>query len=338
MTIPHPPGCPACGSLSPLKPLESHFDPIGGKRYGLFTCRACSVVSTEPREPVGAEWYAKEGPTRAQVRRPPPEADWRFREFFSEGLPPGRLLDVGCGDGGFMLLAAAQGYVTTGFDYDERVVAQARRKGLRDVHAMEFSAFCASRRSEEFDIVTLFDVLEHTPEPAWFLGEIRRLLKPGGYLAVNLPNYLRPTPLGREAQDFPPHHFTRWTPDAMKGFLAKNGFEVVRQDAETLHLGYLADSYLFFWVMPRLLAGARRILFGRQAPSGATLTELYERSGKAGSSLLGDKLFRQRLVSPARAAFSMLFAPVALCLRIYFRVREPRCGECLYTLARRSLK
>ena len=51
---------------------------------------------------------------------------------------------------------------------------------------------------------------------------------------MTLPNALRPLPFVREQHDYPPHHFTRWTPEAMRGFLEREGFSVVHQDAGSL--------------------------------------------------------------------------------------------------------
>lgn len=315
--------------------MEEHRDPINAAEYRIRICPDCGVVSSEPREAVGADWYEKSAPIRGRERRPPPEKDWRFRQFLSDRVPRGRLLDVGCGDGGFLRLAAAAGFSPIGFDFDARVAAQARAQGL-DVHTAEFSVFCAGREPGEFGAITLFDVLEHTPEPAWFLGKLKGLLKPGGHLAITLPNGLRPLPWRREEHDFPPHHFTRWTPDSLKVFLERHGFEVVRQDAGTLKLRYLSDHCFFFRVMPGLLALARRVLFGRSARgNGATITELYRRSKSAPAGMLGDKLRRQRLVDVARFSFQIAFSPAALVQRAYYRSREPRSGDCLYTLARR---
>ena len=328
-------GCPACCSSTPRTPVEEHWDPIGAKKYLVVSCPECGVVSSEPREAVGADWYAKSAPIRDRESRPAPESDWRFLQFFSDKLPPGRLLDVGSGDGGFMRLAAAAGFTPTGFDYDERVTAQARAQGL-DAHATEFSTFCAGRKPGEFDVLTMFDVLEHTPEPSWFLETLKPLLKPGGSIAITFPNGLRPLPWRREEHDYPPHHFTRWTPDALKGFLERHGFDVVRQEAGTLKLRYLSDHFFFYVVMPRLLALARRVLFGKSADGkAATITELYGSSKGASAGVLGDKLRRQRLVNAALFVFRILFFPVAVAMKMYYTLREPRSGDCLYTLARR---
>ena len=333
--MPHPPGCPACGSLSVLRLVEEHLDRIGGEKYRILSCPDCGVVSSEPRLPVGSEWYVKLSPARVETARDPrhgssPEADWRFREFFSDRLPPGRLLDVGCGGGSFLALAARRGFRPTGFDYDRRMVEEARARGL-DAHCAEFEEFLASRQEGEFDVLTLFDVLEHTPEPAWFLRQLKRLLKPGGHLAVTLPNAQRPLPFGREEHDYPPHHFTRWTPAALRSFLEREGFAVVRQNARALHLRYLSDHLFFYRFMPLALALARRILL-KGSGDGRTISEAYAAVGP-GHGLLADKARRQRIVDAARFCFQVLASPATLIQRARYLRRQPESGDCLYTLA-----
>ncbi len=324
--------CPACPADEPSRLIEEHVDRISGNRYRICACPRCGAVFSEPRQAVGPDWYEKAAPIRDRETRPDPSRDWRFRTFLDEGLPPGRLLDVGCGDGRFLTLALRRGFRCSGFDYERRMIELARAKGLEDVEAAEFAHYCAKRADGEFDCITLFDVLEHTPEPAWFLGLLTRLLKVGGHLAITLPNAERPLPWGREEHDFPPHHFTRWSAAALRGFLERHGYAVVRQDAGRLKLSYLADHFFFYAVMPRLLAPAKALLFGRQAQG--TITELY-RDRPAGGAL-SDKLRRQKLVNALKAACGPLTYAVAIALYVRYRLASPRCGDCLYTLARRT--
>ena len=338
--MPHPPGCPACGSQNGLQLVEEHFDRIGEQNYRILSCPACDVVSSEPRLLVDAGWYVRQSPLREKtsqdpLHRPEPASDWRFQEFFSDRVPPGRLLDVGCGDGGFMEFAASRGFRTTGFDYDQRMVLQARTRGL-DAHCAEFEDFVAGRQEGEFDALTLFDVLEHTPEPAWFLRQLKRLLKPGGHLAVTMPNAQRPIPFEREEHDYPPHHFTRWTPGALARFLEREGFSVQRQNAAVLHLRYLSDHIFFYRLMPGALAVARRLLLRNAgARQGRSISEALaaDPQGTSGG-WLADKARRQRIVDAARFSFQLLAAPLTMVQRAHYRRREPDCGDCLYTLAR----
>lgn len=335
--MPHPPGCPACGSAIGLRLVEDHRDRVGGETYRILSCPDCGVVSSEPRAAVSAEWYAKQAPARVETARDPrhgpaPEADWRFREFFSDRLPPGRLLDVGCGTGGFMELAAGRGFRPTGFDYDRRVVDEAKARSL-DAHCADFDEFVAGRQEREFDLLTLFDVLEHTPEPAWFLRRLKPLIKPGGHLAVTLPNAQRPLPFGREEHDYPPHHFTRWTPVALRQFLEREGFAVVRQNARALHLRYLSDHLFFYRFMPGALALARRLLL-KGAADGRTISEAYAAGAASGGGLLADQAGRQRIVDAARFCFQVLAAPATAVQRAWYLRRQPESGDCLYTLAR----
>ena len=275
-------------------------------------------------------WYEKAAPLRARESRAAPAADWRFAAFLREPLKPGRLLDAGCGGGEFLALAQGAGWSGVGFDYEERMIARARARGV-EAHASTFEDFCASRREGEFDAAVLFDVLEHTPEPAELVDRLAPLLKPGGVLAVTLPNARRPLPFVREEHDYPPHHFTRWTPEALRGFLERRGFEVARQDAAALKVSYLSDHLYFYALMPLALGLAKRLLFGAKA-EGKTITQLYaENPGGA----LADKSSRQELVDLAKAVLRLVTWPAALAMWCWYSATRPLCGDCLYTLARK---
>lgn len=279
--------------------------------------------------PPSADWYAKAAPLRAMEAKALPAADWRFRKFLSEGLTPGRILDVGCGDGGFLGLAVEAGWTGTGVDYDERVIARAKERGL-DAHADDLLRFLKARQPGEFDAAALFDVLEHTPEPAELLSAVAAVIKEGGHLVLTLPNAGRPIPFRREEHDYPPHHFTRWSPSAMRTFLAAHGFSVVRQDAATLKLAYLSD-HLYFAALSPLISVYKAVKFGAAA-EGKTVTELEA----GGTGLLSDKARRQGLVDAVKLGVRIVTLPLAALLWAFYRSTRPLPGDCLYTLARRG--
>ena len=99
----------------------------------------------------------------------------------------GRILDVGCASGIFLQHAANAGWQITGLEPSTELYLQARERlaGRGDVHACILEH---ARLEPGFDAITLWDVLEHVPDPLGFLTTCRRLLKPGGHLFLNVPD------------------------------------------------------------------------------------------------------------------------------------------------------
>ena len=99
--------------------------------------------------------------------------------------PGGRLLEVGCGAGTALQRLAELGWTVTGLDFDERAVAAARGRGLNvelgDLVDRSFPGEC-------FDAVVTSHVIEHVPDPAAFVAECLRVLRPGGLMVHITPN------------------------------------------------------------------------------------------------------------------------------------------------------
>ena len=99
--------------------------------------------------------------------------------------PPAHLLDVGCGAGQFLQRASRAGYQATGVDLDPRGVTFARDQlGLDARHGSVGSL----PEGEQFDIVTLFGVLEHIADPVEFLLKVCRRVSAGGEVLIGVPN------------------------------------------------------------------------------------------------------------------------------------------------------
>jgi 2-polyprenyl-3-methyl-5-hydroxy-6-metoxy-1,4-benzoquinol methylase len=96
-----------------------------------------------------------------------------------------RLLDVGCATGNLLQVAREHGWDTYGIEISPWAVERARQKGLT-VYGKPLQE--CNLESSSFDVVTLYDVLEHFPDPKNELREIRRILKPGGWLIIETPN------------------------------------------------------------------------------------------------------------------------------------------------------
>jgi ubiquinone/menaquinone biosynthesis C-methylase UbiE len=112
-------------------------------------------------------------------------------------LPPdARLLDIGCGPGGFMLALATCCRSMTGVDLSEVFVEEANRAfseaGLTGIDAHVASACALPFSDATFDAALMVDSIHHIDQPRLALAEALRVLRPGGRLVVFEPNRLNP--------------------------------------------------------------------------------------------------------------------------------------------------
>lgn len=96
-----------------------------------------------------------------------------------------RLLDLGCGNGAFLLRARSAGWDVVGVDLDPKAVEAACRQGL-DVRLGGVETLDPS--NEQFDVITLAHFIEHVHHPLEVLRACYRLLKPDGFLWIDTPN------------------------------------------------------------------------------------------------------------------------------------------------------
>ena len=220
------PACPICGS--------HRFDP---RRTDLLRCRGCGTqVPAHEHGPTDtAALYNREyfegRVYRDYVREKSQRIEW-FRRRLSvveRHLPrQGRVLDVGCAAGFFLELMRARGYSVHGLDVSAHAVCLARNLGL-EVRRADIRS--ARYPSSHFDLVTMWDVLEHVPDPLGYLREAHRILRPTGVLLVETLNIGSFTArlLGRRWPLFaPPYHLFYFTRPAMRMMLARTGFLTVR--------------------------------------------------------------------------------------------------------------
>jgi SAM-dependent methyltransferase len=101
-------------------------------------------------------------------------------------MAPGDLLDVGCGPGFFMLSARARGWRVKGVDISARAVGFAGAGYGLEVTEGQLET--ASFSDQSFDLITAWQLLEHTSKPLATLKHARKLLRPDGLLVVEVPN------------------------------------------------------------------------------------------------------------------------------------------------------
>ncbi|MBI3584136.1 MAG: methyltransferase domain-containing protein [Nitrospinae bacterium] len=236
--------CPVCEKEDVFNLIETW------KEYKLYHCRKCDVVFSHPMKNPGSEWYEESelyilGKTLCDTT-----ISWHHDQFIHDGKVFGdSLLDVGCGNGVFMKEAQKLGYKVVGIDFDKENIRIAREQfGLNEVFSITLENLIDSYPNKKFDVITFFEVLEHMDSPNNFIKLIKTGLKPGGYIALSVPNRERfLDPLGDG--DYPPNHLTRWNASSISSFLEKRGFEIIKVTTKKLTtddlIGYIKTKIRF---------------------------------------------------------------------------------------------
>lgn len=153
----------------------------------------------------------------------------------------GRILDIGTAGGSFLAVAKQRGWEVAGCEPNRWLSAWG--KDYYGIDIVPGTVFDMQLAEESFDVITLWDVLEHTPSPTAVLEECHRLLKPGGMLVTNVPNSdsLVARLMGRRWVFLLSIHLYYFTPDTLEGMLQKIGFKLLKHRThwQTLELGYI---------------------------------------------------------------------------------------------------
>lgn len=136
-----------------------------------------------------------------------------------------RLLDVGCGNGRFLLQMRAAGWAVAGVEPDPKAAAVANAAGLN----VQVGLLAAGTVPDNhFDAITMNHVIEHLHQPVPILQVCRRVLKPGGIISIATPNFAARghALFGPDwfALD-PPRHLVLFTPASLQYALRAAGLE-----------------------------------------------------------------------------------------------------------------
>jgi 2-polyprenyl-3-methyl-5-hydroxy-6-metoxy-1,4-benzoquinol methylase len=155
----------------------------------------------------------------------------------------GKILDIGAGTGDFLVIAAKNGWKTTGLEPSVKAKAIAKSKGVNFVKAL------SEIEDNSADVVTMWHVLEHVPDIEAHISELKRIVKPDGIIIIAVPNFKSYDAqyYGRywAAYDVPRHlwHFSK---TAIKMLFEKQQMELIKikpMKFDSFYVSLLSEKY-----------------------------------------------------------------------------------------------
>lgn len=219
--------------------------------YGLVRCDACGLVQTNPMpsEEFLREWYQKYdvlGEREPYYQALQSKNPWstaegmdiathfrRVKQICAERSGKLRVLEIGSGHGMFLDLVKRAGWEGVGIELSEPAVRASQANYGIDVKSGTIETVALPDGS--FDVVTLWDILEHVPDPVSMLKKSFRLLAPGGYIFIETPNVssvldwmvillARFGVTGPARTFYGVHHLTLWNHKTIRRALSELGF------------------------------------------------------------------------------------------------------------------
>jgi SAM-dependent methyltransferase len=190
-------------------------------------CTACGLEYFTPLNPGDADFYASLSTDEGYYDV---DEKWEFQLVAGLLAPGDDVLDVGCGDGVFLRTLAGTSAAsgegpgppavpeprpgrTVGLDLNPWAIQQLRSVGI-EAHCASIGDFAVAHAGE-FDVVVMFQVVEHLAEVVPHVRASAACVRPGGRLVVSVPNRDRFRLSPHDPWDFPPHHVSRWGPDQL---------------------------------------------------------------------------------------------------------------------------
>lgn len=245
-----PTSCSACGAtdFEPNPIVGSDLMLAGKDKYSVFRCTKCGSGTTSPfvaEQDLGALYEGVYAPfDDFSVRRGLGSAlksvqklvDWHFHHYTVASAvrqQQGSLLEVGCGTGRFGGAFVKRGWRVFGVEPSPIAAEHARHRGMT-IHEGTLSTFEVP--GEKFDVVMFRHSLEHVVFPREDLARVAAMLKPGGKLLIEVPNFgcWQVKTFGKYWFNLSlPLHRTHFTADGLRAATRSAGFEEVELKFKT---------------------------------------------------------------------------------------------------------
>ncbi len=242
--------------------------------YTLVKCNHCGLIYQNPRpepEEINAAY-----PATYESFAQHQNSAWLHSKVMNYGIEKrcnivnsakrdkGRILDIGCSTGLFLRsMQSKYAWESYGVEINEFAANIAKNQYQLNVYVGNLEQ--ASYPPQYFDAVTLWDVLEHLPDPTSTLHEVRRIIKPNGALVIRVPNVdsweaelFGPTWAGL---DVPRHNFVFSQPSLLK-LLSSSGFTNTKVESKFGNFAMFVISVRFWMNMKSINPQAKKVIIG----------------------------------------------------------------------------
>lgn len=295
----NPAVCLICGATRPLLRYQI-------TRFQVLECTRCAQIYLDPLpsereiEDLFQELYATGGGSAPELKsyygfcydddpgNPLVQLYERWLNKIEARHRPGTMLDVGSGTGLFLAIAKRRGWETYGIDANIEATDYAREEFGLDLWVGDFADF--KLKEERFDVITGWDIIEHSRDPVGLLAAMRHSLAPGGSVVLSTPDQhsildliagtayrLSGGRMTRALEKFYlEQHFLYFTPETLAHACALAGLEVTSIEPEVTDLRRLTLNPLmhlslaFLFLLSRGLGLENRILAMFKAAESST--------------------------------------------------------------------
>ena len=240
--------CPACGK-------EARIFLFQKEAFDYYQCMNCRHVYVSPRlNDENLLYLYREGRSDYQTKHfYLPTAEYRkeniYRRKVEEILKTGSgktLLDYGCSTGYFLQTAIEMGFDGHGVELNSFGVKWAREKlGLKNIYDKDIKDCGFDKYS--FDVITMWDVLEHVPNPLDLLSELRPYLKPDGFIVIETSYYdcFETEILGMKNTNLVGDiHLMHFTAKSLQELASRAKYKIVKRDIFGLDLSHVINFHL----------------------------------------------------------------------------------------------
>jgi SAM-dependent methyltransferase len=254
--------CPACGRVT------DHWHRFTINGCDILQCRDCGLGRTDrvagfdPASYYTADYFCggrADGYSDYRGAEPVLRREFaRSVKFIRRIRPHGKLLELGCAYG-FFLAEAARFFEVTGIELAQDAVDHARRTGLNVLRGAADEENL--RQIGRVDVIVLFDVIEHLPEPHKTLALCRQHLNPNGIIVITTGDFgslVAKVTGARWRLMTPPQHLWFFTQESMRRMSAGSGLAVEHLD----HPWKFVPASLIIFQLRRMLGFPARLTPG----------------------------------------------------------------------------